>query len=1243
MSIKPAKRSTKKSIKDENQADPSVQQETVYSEQKSILDTFFSTVRKAGQLLNFEQLEELGESIKLATLSIREKEERRRKEEAAKEAEKRRKEEEKRRIAAAKRAARRAEKKRQKHIAEVTAMDLPMDFVNSFDQDERTKEHRDTPADGLLMSLDAMGYVDIEFISAVCGQDYKTVIQALKGSIYQNPLLWEECFYKGWETADEYLSGNLNHKYAVAVDANKEYNGYFQDNVDALLNIMQPQIDVADIYISLGSPWVPTDVIDEFILHLVGEEPVDGKYSEQISQYLTADYAVRHEASTGIWEIPQKNRFRNAKLHGRYAERCYSTWGTQRKEMLDLLENTLNQRTVTITDAKDAEGKIRVINREETAKVLEKQQQMIDEFKKWVWEDEARKDRLQRSYCRKYGNIRQRHYDGSFLLFPEMSDDVELYPFQKDSVARIIMAPNTLLAHDVGSGKTYTMIAAGMELRRLGKSKKNLYVVPNSIISQWKNIFLSMFPQAKLLVVDNRNFNIHKRTATLKLIRDEDYDGIIMAYSCFDMLSLSEKYYRNLHEEHMAMLKKAEEFYYSPAKIEKKISKIEETLEKLHEDSVKNICDIPFDALGINTLFVDEAHNYKNVGFESSYSRVRGAGGRKSDKAQAMMDKVHCVQRQNHGGRVVMATGTPITNSLTDLFVMQKYLQEGELEFLGLQNFDDWAGMFAEKTRDFEIDIDTNTFRLATRFARFCNVPELTGILSSIADFHHMDKESGIPDFDGYDDSLLEGSADFKEYLQDISNRADDVRQKRVEPWEDNLLKITTDGRKAALDMRLIDSAFGLDPDSKVFRCAENVAKIYEETRETKGTQLVFCDVSTPKQTFNMYDELKSLLVAMGIPKNEIAFIHDADKETKRLQLFEEMRRGEKAILIGSTFKMGIGVNVQDRLKAIHHLDVPWRPADMVQREGRILRQGNMNEKVQIFRYVTKGSFDAYSWQLLEAKQRFISQILSGHAVAREGDDVDEAVLNYAEVKALAVGNPLIKERVQVANDLSRVIILQREFEEERISNRHEFTQLPDKIRRQQRKIEKIGQDMKDLEENPFDYNELTQKEKQDLRRQIFDAVLEWENRSEEKYITDYDGFQVIVPANMKPRDAGAAKDKEGNSRRRKVWQIYLKRNYSYYMDLESEIGVGVRLSNFCRDHIEQIKDKDTGEVIEEKLVPSRISVLFEEAKEELKAMEIRQTVLEEKLKEESTYPAEIAKLEAQLRVIDEALGVNMA
>ena len=1208
-------------------------------EKKRVTEEFYKIVRQAGSILNFEQLEELTEALKLAGISIREQEERRRAEELAREAAQRRQEEEMRKAAAARRRARREERKRSRHIAEVTAMDLPMDFVNSYDSDERASEHRDSPADGLLMSLDALGVVDIEFISSVCGQDFKTVIESLRGSIYQNPLHWNECFYKGWETADEYLSGNLMHKYQVAKEANEAYNGYFDANVKAIEAVMQPEIPVEDIYVSLGSPWVPTDIIDEFILHLAGEDPIDGVYPPEISQYLGPEYAVRHEETTGFWEIPQKNRFRNSKYHGKYETACFITYGTSRMDMLRLLENTLNQKSVNISDVRGI-NEIRVLNLEETTKLLEKQQTMIREFQSWVWADPDRKNRLQRAYCRRYGQIRQRHYDGSFLLFPDMSDEVELYPFQKNAVARILFSPNTLLAHDVGSGKTYTMIAAGMELRRLGRSKKNLYVVPNNIVAQWKEIFLKMYPNARLLIVDNRNFNLRKRSQTLEQIKNEDFDGIIMAYSCFDMLSLSARYYKQLHKEHLAMLEKAEKYYYSGARIEKKKQSIEKMLDQLRKESMKGICEVPFDELGINTLFVDEAHNYKNVGVSGEHSRVLGSGGRASDKAQGMMDKVHCVQRQNNGGRIIMATGTPVTNSLTDLFVIQKYLQDGELEFLGLQNFDAWAGMFAERTTDFEIDVDTNSYHLATRYSRFRNVPELTAILSSIADFHRLDKTAGIPDFEGYDDSLQDGSEDFKAYLQDISNRADDVRQKRVKPSEDNLLKITSDGRKAALDMRLIDPAFGLDPDSKVFRCAEKVAEVYEATRAERGTQLVFCDISTPKKGFNMYDELKLLLTAMGIPEEQIAYVHDAGTEQERLKLFQEMRDGQKAVLIGSTFKMGIGVNVQDRLAAIHHLDVPWRPADMVQREGRILRQGNMIQKVKVFRYITRGSFDAYSWQLLEAKQRFISQILSGRVSERAGDDVDEAVLNYAEVKALAVGNPLIKERVRVANDLSRVIILQRSFEEERAANRQELRFLPEQIAALKTQIAKAEQDLKELEENPFDYNELTREEKQALRKKIFDAVQNWENRSEEKTVMEYDGFQVIVPALMRPRLVSAGKDDKGNARKTKVWQIRLKRNGSYLLELETETGVGVRLSNFCREHMKLAKDADRGGR-EERIVPSGLAVLLEEAKDKLLERETRQRQLTEAVKQESPYPQEIKRLEAELKEIDERIGVS--
>jgi hypothetical protein len=575
---------------------------------------------------------------------------------------------------------------------------------------------------------------------------------------------------------------------------------------------------------------------------------------------------------------------------------------------------------------------------------------------------------------------------------------------------------------------------------------------------------------------------------------------------------------------------------------------------------------------------------------------------------------------------------------------MQKYLQDGELEFLGVHNFDSWAGMYAEKRTDFEIDVDTNSYHLATRFSRFCNIPELTSVLSSIADFHHVDKQVGLPEFSGYDDSLREGSADFKEYLMDISNRADDVRQKRVGRLEDNLLKITSDGRKAALDMRLIDEAYGLDPDSKVLRCAENVMEVYEDTRDINGVQLVFCDISTPKDRFNLYDELKTLLCAMGMPKEQIAFIHDANSDSERDRLFEQLREGKKSVLVGSTFKMGLGMNVQDRLAALHHLDVPWRPADMIQREGRILRQGNKCRSVKIYRYITRGSFDAYSWQLLETKQRFISQLLSGHTTVREGSDVDETVLNYSEVKALAVGNPLIKRRVEVSNELDKFRILHRDYIEERRRKTRELKELPDRIKDQKKRIENCKLDIKACEEDPTNYDDMTYLEQRDLRETIYTAVNNMVNRPFDTEITTYRGFSVVVPAYMVPKRITSRKkdqidDSETITKSKGIPYVHLRKNGCYYLEIESESGITKRINNFCGKRRVVHKDRSTGkETIE--ILPSGLETELKKYKDELAAMTIRKTVLEKELEQAGGFDKEIDSLTKELNEIDAEMGI---
>ena len=792
---------------------------------------------------------------------------------------------------------------------------------------------------------------------------------------------------------------------------------------------------------------------------------------------------------------------------------------------------------------------------------------------------------------------------------------------QKDAIARIIYTPNTLLAHDVGAGKTYVMIAAGQELRRMGLSRKNMYVVPNNITDQWKNIFSMLYPNSNVLVVDPKSFVPEKRQAVLRQITDNDYDGIIIAYSCFEMIPLSKECrINNLNSRINRLYERIYDMDRYFPKLNQMKNRLEKELKKLKEseDEPEGIC---FDELGITRLFVDEAHNFKNVPITTQVDNVLGINTEGSSKCKDMLDKVHLVQRENDGKGVVFATGTPITNSVTDVYVMQLYLQSAELAMLDIECFDGWIGLFAEKSTEFEIDVDTNSFRLATRFSKFHNLPELSAMLATFADFHQMGEESGIPEFEGYTDELVSKTPEFENYLKEISARADDVRNRRVDRTEDNMLKITTDGRKAALDLRLVDENAGFSHCSKVAACAKNVADIFFKTAVEKRTQLIFCDTSTPKSTFNIYDELKRLLIMAGVPEKQIAFIHNATTSKKREALFKKVQDGNIRILIGSTFKLGLGVNVQDRLVAIHHIDVPWRPADMTQREGRILRQGNTCEKVSIYRYVTEGSFDAYSWQLLETKQRFINALLSGMVNEESSSDIDRIVLSYAEVKALAVNNPLIKERFETYNELNRFETLQKKLVESRLRLEEESAALPERIKDQEEKIRLCKADIairdKWIADNPpmpdpslpeDEAKKKLQKEEAEQRKQdrervtgaVRDNILETKDR----FLMDYHGFSIILPANM-------TVDKPF---------IKLRGESEYKIELgDTEIGNLVRIDNFIQNldkYLDRLHDGLVRQID-------------------------RQCELHTELAKDESYADTIAAYKQKLENIDEQLGVD--
>ena len=1085
-----------------------------------------------------------------------------------------------------------------------------MDWENIFERDIRSQGvHFDRIPDALVHCLTTLGKVDIEFIAAITGAEYKEVIHALKGSIYQNPMIWEGCFYKGWETADEYLSGNLKRKWREAKEAEEQYPGCFRENLKAIEQVMPSTVTSKDIYVTLGSPWVPPDIIDDFILHLLGD-PLKHHQNALYKELIMSRYRTKHDELTGSWEIPDKTRYR-------HSVSVSETWGTGRMEALRILEHTLNIKTVVVMDEvscpENTSGKKRVINRSETLAAVEKQQKMIRSFQDWIWKDPERKKRLEEIFEDRYGCVRRRIFDGSFLEFPTMSPQISMYPYQKNAVARILFTPNTLLAHDVGSGKTYVMIAAGQELRRMGLSEKNMYVVPNNIVGQWEKIFLSMYPEAKLLCVEPKMFRRDRREEVLKRIREEDFDGIIIAYSCFERIPLSQSF----HREEMAEKKKQlEQISSQKQKATAVLMRKKEKLTKeLAELSVNPEEDegISFDELGITRLFVDEAHNFKNVPLETKVNMALGIHAGGSKKCQDMMDKVHMIQKKNGGGGVVMATGTPITNSITDAYIMQQYLQSGELALMEIQNFDSWVGMFAERRTEFEIDVDTSTYRLATRFSKFHNLTELTAMLSMIADFHQVDTGDGVPEHDGYQDTLIQKTPEFADYLKEISRRADEVRQGMVRRTEDNMLKITTDGRKAALDMRLVQPESAGSFTSKAAMCAEQVAEIYKKTAADQSAQLIFCDSSTPKAGFNIYDELKQHLITdYGIPEAQIAFIHDAATEAKRSALFRKVREGEVRILIGSTFKLGLGVNVQDRLIALHHIDVPWRPADMVQREGRILRQGNRNQKVRLYRYITEGSFDAYSWQLLETKQRFIAELLSGSLMERVGADIQDTVLDYAEVKALAVGNPLVKERVETQNKLSRYLSLQQKMTESRFRMEKELLELPARTKDQTEEIRRCSKDAEDYQKWKKAHPPAVSRKEQEheaaqrarLREDLYQAVQNNILREREQVFMVYKGFEIILPAHM-------------NELKPYVW---LRREGKYHVELgDSRTGNLVRVDHYLEGLEEQRKRLQEG----------------------LYSLQDREKALTEELNREENYTEEIAQLRRKVEQLDQELGVT--
>jgi len=789
-------------------------------------------------------------------------------------------------------------------------------------------------------------------------------------------------------------------------------------------------ISYTEIEVSLGAPWIDTDIISDFLAHLLGRGPA-----------YTRGY-VCYEPITGNWSISNKKHLGSGNTN---AEIKY---GLERYNALFILEATLNLREIKLFDHGTE------YNERDTLTALEKQNLIRDEFKKWIWLDEDRRWQVEEAYNKIFIRYEKKTHDGSHLVFPDMSSKFKLFDYQKDAVQKILSSPNTLLAFDVGAGKTFIMIAAAMKMRAEGISRKNLFVVPNHIVGQWEKIFTDLYPKAKVLAIEPKSFKPEMRQKVLKQIRDGDYDGIIMAYSCFEMIPLNQTIVLANMERELNRLNDALQEIRKKPYLYKERSFIEKEKERIHSltqaflesMSLPNIEEITFDALEINTLFVDEAHNYKNIPIHTKLKNLNGINTKGSSKCLDLLHKVRHVQSKNDGRGVVFATGTPLCNSISDAYAMQMYLQYEEMEKTHLDVFDNWVKTFALPEQLCEIDVDTSKFRFIRKFSKFFNLPELSRMFSQIAIFHAVSGEEELPEMEGYTDVVIKKYPELTEFMHSLCERTESIRQKLVKPREDNMLKVSTDGRKAALCLNLVGKDQPDGERSKICQCVDRVTELY--TKHPNTTQVIFCDYSTPKASeFNVYDEIRDRLTEKEIPKKEIAFIHHYHTESRKLELFRKFNEGEVRILIGSTFKLGIGANIQVKLKAIHHLDVPWRPADMIQREGRMIRRGNTNKSVLIYRYITEGSFDSYCWQILETKQRFISQFLSGSSYQRSISDLENNVLTYAEVKALALAEPLMKQLAEKENEIKTLKIVYSKEKQTMEEVEKEYSEIDQKIK----------------------------------------------------------------------------------------------------------------------------------------------------------------------------------------------------
>ncbi|HEY3856448.1 MAG TPA: hypothetical protein VGO67_18850 [Verrucomicrobiae bacterium] len=906
-------------------------------------------------------------------------------------------------------------------------------------QRARPVQNVSDPKEALLLTLNERGNVDLDHLSALLHRPPTEFLPELKRAVFLNPQT------NRWETEDDYLSGNVRAKLAVA-EASALADPQFQFNVEALKAVQPTNLTATEVDARLGSTWIPTDDIKHFTEELLAERGIQVSYAPTIGSWVVK----------GGWNA--KTSVANT-----------AEWGTDRRSALDLLEDALNLRTPTVYDH-DARENRDVLNPTATEAARDKQQKIKEHFKEWIWQEDERRERLLHKYNEEFNCIRLRTFNGGHLTLPGASPAIALRPHQSASIWRILQTPNTLLGHVVGAGKTYTMVAAAMELRRLGLARKPLFAVPNHMLGQFSSELLTLYPGANILVASKDDFEKQKRKTLMSRIATGNWDAVIVTHSGFEKIPISKETQEEFFKSQLRELALAieEQRGQENSRIVKELERAKKKLEtKLKELAGGERKDdvLTFEELGVDRLFVDEAHYFKNLFYVSKMTRIAGLPATASQRAFDMLLKVQHIQRVNGGGGVVFATGTPIANSVAEMFTMQRYLQTPALKAQKIDHFDSWAATFGEPVTAMELAPDGSGYRLHTRFARFINVPELMQQFRQVADIQTQKMlKLPIPEIKTGKAIVISApcSPELREIVQSLVERADALRSGQVDPREDNMLLITTDGRKAALDLRLYKSNLPDFPESKVNKAVVQIERIWRETADRRCAQLVFCDLSTPTKGkgFSVYEDLRDKLLAMGVPAEQMGFIQDYEADNAKSALFRDVRAGNVRILFGSTQKMGAGTNVQERLIAEHHLDAPWRPADVEQREGRILRQGNTNPEIEIYRYVTEESFDAYMWQTLETKAKFISQVMTGESDLRRIEDVDGTALTYAEVKAIASGNPMVIEKAGVDAEVARLNRLHSQHAESQYKMRYQLRHLTDEIPRLEKRLEDLRSDI---------------------------------------------------------------------------------------------------------------------------------------------------------------------------------------